>query len=143
MKIKLTLAEISSLFDELNGQIIDTKTGERGKGVLAHKLSIRAKYILNNELNKPLLDIVKSYEESRIELFKELGVEQDGQYVVAPENQQQLFDKIMELNAIEKSIDVPKLNAGEFYNIETENYFPILLDKVLTKEIEETPVIAL
>ena len=50
--MKLTLAEIVVLFEELNGRLLNRETGERSKGILAHKLSIRAKYLLNNELNK-------------------------------------------------------------------------------------------
>lgn len=145
--MKLTLGEINQLFNELNGPILDQKTGERGKGVLSHKLSIRAKHILHNDLNKNVIDIVKAYDESRIEIFKELGEEKDGMYIVAPEKQQELIAKIEELNSIEKNIEIPKLNAGELYNIETEDYWPILLDKVLAKEptksIEEAEIISL
>ena len=52
--MKFTLGEVIVLFEELNGRIINRETGERTKGILSHKLSIRAKYILNNELNKKL-----------------------------------------------------------------------------------------
>lgn len=134
MKVKLTLGEISQLFNELNGQVINQQTGERTKGVLSHKLSIRAKHILNNDLNKKIMEDVKGFEESRLELFKELGEQEGDMWIVKPEKQDELFAKVQELEAIEKSIEVPKINAGELYNIETEDYWPILLDKVLAKE---------
>lgn len=150
--MKLTLGEIVQLFNELNGQVTNSQTGERSKGVLSHKLSIRAKHILNNDLNKKIMEYVKEYEESRLELFKEMiaegkGEEKDGMIIINPENQQELINKIGELDTIEKSIEAPKLNAGELYNIETEDYWPILLDKVLAKEptksIEEAEIISL
>ena len=68
--MKFTLGEITVLFEELNGRIINRETGERTKGILSHKLSIRAKYILNNELNKKLSEEIKQYEEARLEIFK-------------------------------------------------------------------------
>ena len=59
--MKLKLVEISLLFDELNGRVIDPKTGERGKtGLLSQKLSIKTKYILNNQINRKLIDEKKS-----------------------------------------------------------------------------------
>lgn len=131
--MKLTLGEIVQLFNELNGQIIDQKTGERSKGVLSHKLSIRAKHILQNDLNKKLAEEVKAFEESRLELFKELGEQEGDMWIVKPENQEELFNKVQELEAIEKNVEVPKINVGELYNIETEDYFPVLLDKLLAK----------
>jgi hypothetical protein len=131
--MKLTLGEIVALFNELNGQIIDQKTGERSKGVLSYKLSIRAKHILNNDLNKKIAEDVKAFEESRLELFKELGEQEGEMWIVKPENQDELFKKIQELESIEKNVEVPKINAGELYNIETEDYWPILLDKLLAK----------
>ena len=132
--MKLTLGQTVALFNELNGQVIDQKTGERSKGVLSHKLSIRAKHILQNEVNKKISEKVKEFEESRIEAFKELGEEKDGMFIVAPENQEELFKRIEELEAIEVSIEAPKLHPGELFNIETEDYWPILLDVLLAKE---------
>lgn len=132
--MKFTVGEVVALFNELNGYVIDQKTGERSKGVLSHKLSIRAKYILQNDVSKKISDHVKGFEESRLELFKELGEEKDGMFVVAPDKQEELFNKIQELEAIEVNVEVPKLNVGELYNIETEDYWPVLLDKLLAKE---------
>ncbi len=132
--MKLTLGEIVALSDELNGKIINQQTGERSKGVLSHKLSIRAKHILSNDLNKKIAEDVKGFEESRLEIFKELGEQEGEMWIVKPEKQDELFSKIAELEAIEKNVEVPKINAGELYNIETEDYWPILLDKLLGKQ---------
>lgn len=132
--MRLTLGEIVVLFEELNGRLLNRETGERSKGVLAHKLSIRAKYLLNTELNKALAEEIKTYEEARLEIFKELGTLEGDSYIVAPENQVELIKKIQELESIEKNIEVPKLNVGELFNIETDDYFPVLLEKVLGKE---------
>ena len=135
--MKLSLGEIVVLFDELNGRLVNRETGERTKGVLSHKLSIRAKYMLNTELNKKIAEEVKHYEEARLEIFKELGTTEGESIVVAPENQAELMKKIQELDSIEKNVEVPKLNVGELFNIETDDYFPILLEKVLGKDKEE------
>jgi hypothetical protein len=141
--MKLTLSEIVVLFEELNGRLLNRETGERSKGILAHKLSIRAKYLLNNELNKAVAEEVKTYEEARLEIFKELGTLEGDSYIVAPENQAELIKKIQELEAIEKNIEVPKLDVGELFNIETDDYFPILLEKVLAKEKIEATILPL
>ena len=132
--MKLTLQEILRLFEELNGIVIDAKTGERGKGLLSAKLSIRVKYILVNELNKKLLEYVKEFEDAKLEIFKELGTLEDGNYVFPNESIEELNRQVLELLSIEKSIDVPNINVEEVFNIETENYFPIFLDKLLAKD---------
>ena len=138
--MKLTLSEIVALHDELNGRVIDQKTGERTKGILSHKLSIRAKHILNNDLNKKIVEEVKSFEESRLEIFKELGEQEGEMWIVKPEKQEELFKKIQELESIEKNIDVPKLKVEELFSIETDDYFPILLEKLLAK-VEEAKIV--
>lgn len=136
--MKLTLGQIVTLFEELNGRLLNRETGERSKGVLSHKLSIRAKYLLNTELNKAVAEEVKSYEEARLEIFKELGKQEGESYVVAPEKQEELIKKIQELESIEKTIAVPKLKVEELFSIETDDYFPILLEVLLGKK-EENP----
>ena len=154
--MKLTLGQVVLLDNELNGRILDYKTGERTKGLLSHKLSIRAKHILVNELSKRIAEKIKGFEESRLELFKELGKQEGEMWIVDPEKQEELFNKITELESIEVSVEVPKINVGELYNIETEDYWPILLDVLLAKpetktetkaegeaEKTETPVIPL
>ena len=132
--MKFTLGEVIVLFEELNGRMINRETGERTKGILSHKLSIRAKYILNNELNKKLSEEVKHYEEARLEIFKELGKQEGENIAVSPEDRPELIKRIQELESIEKDIDVPKLNVEELFSIETDDYFPILLEKLLAKE---------
>lgn len=145
--MKLTLGEIVQLSEELNGRVINQQTGERSKGLLSHKLSIRAKHILSNDLNKKIAEDVKGFEESRLDIFKELGEQEGDMWIVKPEKQDELFAKVKELESIEKNVEVPKINAGELYNIETEDYFPILLDKLLAKPVaeevkaEEVPVV--
>jgi hypothetical protein len=137
--MKLTLGQIVTLFEELNGRLLNRETGERSKGVLSHKLSIRAKYLLNTELNKAVADEVKSYEEARLEIFKELGKQEGESYVVAPEKQEELIKKIQELESIEKTIAVPKLKVEELFSIETDDYFPILIELLLGKKEEPKP----
>jgi sulfite reductase alpha subunit-like flavoprotein len=134
--MKLTLGQIVTLFEELNGRLLNRETGERSKGVLSHKLSIRAKYLLNTELNKAVAEEVKSYEEARLEIFKDLGKQEGDSYVVAPENQEELIKRIQELESIEKTINVPKLKVEELFSIETDDYFPILLEVLLGKKEE-------
>lgn len=138
--MKLTLGEIAVLFEELNGRMINRETGERSKGILSHKLSIRAKYILNNELNKKLSEEIKYYEEARLEIFKELGKQDGENFVVSQEDRPELFKRIQELESIEKDIDVPKLNVEELFSIETDDYFPILLEKLLAK-VEDAKIV--
>ena len=137
--MKLTLGEIAVLFEELNGRM-NRETGERTKGILSHKLSIRAKYILNNELNKKLSEEMKHYEEARLEIFKELGKQEGENIAVSPEDRPELIKRIQELESIEKNIDVPKLNVEELFSIETDDYFPILLEKLLAK-VEEAKIV--
>ena len=141
MKVKLTLGEISFLFDELNGRLLNNKTGERSKGILNQKLSIRAKYLLNTELNKKVAEEVKAYDEAKLEIYKELGELKGDNYEITPDKQEEFFSKMRELESIEKSIEVPKLNVGELFNIETDDYFPILLEKVLGKKEEKAVVV--
>ena len=61
--MKLTLGEIATMFDELNGRVVNQQTGERGKtGLLSQKLSIKVKYILNNQVNKIIVDEKKAFD---------------------------------------------------------------------------------
>jgi hypothetical protein len=142
--MKLTLGEIATMFDELNGRIIDQKTGERSKtGLLSQKLSIKIKYILNNQINKKLVDEKKSFDESNMEVFKEMiaegkGEDKDGQYFIPEEHTPELRSRLSELEKIQKDIEVPELDIEELFNIETEDYYPVLLEKFLKKE-KETP----
>lgn len=138
--MKLTLAEISTMFDELNGRVVNQQTGERSNtGLLSQKLSIKVKYILNNQVNKKILDEKKAFDESSLEIFKEMiadgkGENKDGQYLVPEEHVAELKARLTELEKIEKDIEVPNLDVEELFNIETEDYYPVLLDKFLSKK---------
>jgi hypothetical protein len=131
--MKLKLAEIAQLFEELNGKLLNSETGERSKGVLSHKLSVKVKYILVNELNKKLTEYVKEYEEAQLSIFKELGTQEENSYVVPAEKREELQFQLLELSNIEKFVEVPNIDVEELFNVETETYFPILLDKLLSK----------
>jgi hypothetical protein len=131
--MKLKLAEITQLFEELNGKLLNSETGERSKGVLSHKLSVKVKYILVNELNKKLTEYVKEYEEAQLSIFKELGTQEENSYIVPAEKREELQFQLLELSNIEKFVEVPNIDVEELFNVETETYFPILLDKLLSK----------
>jgi len=141
--MKLTLLEISLLFDELNGRVIDQQTGERTKtGLLSQKLSIKAKYILSNQLSQKLGEEKKAFDESNLEIFKEMvdegkGEEKDGQLLIPEEHKSELMSRLSELEKIEKDIEVPSLDVKELFNIVTEDYYPVLLEKLLKKEDSE------
>jgi hypothetical protein len=143
--MKLTLAEISTMFDELNGRVINQQTGERSTtGLLSQKLSIKVKYILNNQINKKIVDEKKAFDESCLDIFKEMiaegkGEEKEGQYLIPEEHTPELRSHLSELEKIEKDIEVPELDIEELFNIETEDYYPVLLEKFLKKEVSINP----
>lgn len=138
--MKLTLGEISAMFDELNGRIINQETGERSNtGLLSQKLSIKVKYILNNEINKKIIDEKKAFDESSLDIFKEMvaegkGEDKGGKYFIPEEHGVELRKRLLELERIEKDIEVPDLNVEELFDIKTEDYYPVLLDKFLSKK---------
>lgn len=134
--MKLTLNEVLILSEELNGRVINQETGEKSKGILSNKLSIKVKYVLNNELNRKVSELVKDFEDSRNELIKEHGEEKDGMYFVPQEKLPNFQKDLIELLSIEKEITVPNINVEELYSIETEDYFPVLLEKLLGKEVD-------
>ena len=133
------------MFDELNGRVINQQTGERSNtGLLGQKLSIKVKYILNNQINKKIIDEKKAFDESSLEVFKEMiaegkGEEKEGQYLIPEEHITELRSRLEELEKIEKDIEVPDLDVEELFNIETEDYYPILLEKFLKKETSTNP----
>ena len=143
--MKLTLAEISTMFDELNGRVVNKQTGERSNtGLLSQKLSIKLKYILNNQVNKKILEEKKAFDESSLEVFKEMieegkGDIKDGQYYIPEEHGAELRARLTDLEKIEKDIEVPDLYVEELFNIETEDYYPVLLEKFLKKETLNDP----
>jgi hypothetical protein len=134
--MKLKLIEIAQLFDELNGKLLNYHSGERSKGLLSHKLSVRVKYILVNELNKKLTEYIKEFEEAQLSIFKELGTQEENSYIVPAEKRDELQNQLSELSNIEKTIEVPNINVEELFDIETEDYWPILMDKLLSKTQE-------
>jgi hypothetical protein len=135
--MKLTLNEILILSDELNGRVINPATQQKGKGLLSQKLSIRVKYALSNEINKKVIEFVKEFEDAKNDLVKKFGNEVEGQsgvFSVPKEKLEDYYKDLNELLSIEKNIEVPDINIGELYNIETEDYYPLLLDKFLAKK---------
>lgn len=145
--MKLTLGEISLLFDELNGRVINQQTGERNNsGVLSQKLSIKTKYILNNRLNKQLVDEKKAFDESSLEIFKQMisegkGEEKDNNFIIFEQHTSELKNKLGELEKIEKDIEVPEIDVEELFNIETEDYYFVLLEKILKKEEPKVQIV--
>ena len=139
--MKLTLNEVLILSEELNGRVINQQTGEKSKGILSNKLSIKVKYALNNELNRKVAELVKDFEDSRNELIKEYGDEKDGSYSVPQEKVAEFQKDLIELLSIEKDIAVPNINVEELYSIETEDYWPVLLEKLLGKQPVELEIV--
>ena len=80
-KISLKLHEILTLEGELYG-LKNQQTGEvTSKGLLNEKLSLVAKFWLN-ELGKKVASEKESVEKLREELIKKLGTEEDGQIFI-------------------------------------------------------------
>ena len=132
--MKLTLLEVSILFSEINGRIVDEKTKQREGGLLSNKLPIRIKYVIQNELNLKLKKELEAMEKELMEVFKELGVQDGEQYTITGENHQEFLKRQFEITNIEVEIPVPDVDINEILNIETDEYWPILLDKLLKKE---------
>jgi hypothetical protein len=129
--MKLTLLEVSILFVELNGKIVNQETKERSGGVFSNKLSIRTKHVLKHQLNDKLAEEIKALDASVLELFKELGEVKDNQYFIPAHNRVEFLKKEQELNSIDMEIPVPNINIEELFNVETDEYWNILLDKLL------------
>ena len=132
--MKLTLLEVSILFGEINGRIVDEKTKQREGGLLSNKLPIRVKYVIQNELNLKLKKELEAMEKELMEVFKELGVQDGEQYTIAEDNHQEFLKRQFEISNIEVEIPVPDVDIDVLLNIETDEYWPILLDKLLKKE---------
>jgi hypothetical protein len=132
--MKLTLLEVSILFSEINGRIVDEKTKQREGGLLSNKLPIRVKYVIQNELNLKLKKELEAMEKELMEVFKELGVQDGEQYTITGENHQEFLNRQFEITNIEVEIPVPDVDIDVLLNIETDEYWPILLDKLLKKE---------
>ena len=61
------------------------------------------------------------------------GEEKEGQYFIVEEHVPELRVKLSELENIEKDVQVPELDIEELFNVETEDYYPVLLEKFLKK----------
>ena len=127
----LNYNEIVNLLVEING---DRK---KFKGILAQKLSLKAKALIHR-LNKIVQDEVKIFDELKLELFKKYGEEKEGQIEVSKENLPDFQKEFNELLAVEKPINVDtiwttKLTIDDFDKMETDEFYPVFL-KIIEDE---------
>lgn len=130
--MNLKLHEVIALYYELNGV---TKTGKEtevlSQGMLKQKMSLKTKVYLQR-LNKVVSEEVKLYEEAKQELFKKLGVEEDGNISIPSENFEAFNKELNDLLTAEKEINVSELWGADLKlehleSIETDEYYPALL----------------
>jgi hypothetical protein len=130
--MNLKLHEVIALYYELNGV---TKTGKEtevlSQGMLKQKMSLKTKVYLQR-LNKVVGEEVKLYEEAKQELFKKLGVEEDGNISIPVENFEAFNKELNDLLTAEKEINVSELWGADLKlehleSIETDEYYPALL----------------
>lgn len=130
--MNLKLHEVIALYYELNGV---TKTGKEtevlSQGMLKQKMSLKTKVYLQR-LNKVVGEEVKLYEEAKQELFKKLGVEEDGSISIPSENFEAFNKELNDLLTAQKEINVSELWGADLKlehleNIETDEYYPALL----------------
>ncbi len=130
--MNLKLHEVIALYYELNGV---TKTGKEtevlSQGMLKQKMSLKTKVYLQR-LNKVVSEEVKLYEEAKQELFKKLGVEEDGSISIPAENFEAFNKELNDLLTAEKEINVSELWGADLKlehleSIETDEYYPALL----------------
>jgi len=130
--MNLKLHEVIALYYELNGV---TKTGKEtevlSQGMLKQKMSLKTKVYLQR-LNKVVGEEVKLYEEAKQELFKKLGVEEDGNISIPSENFEAFNKELNDLLTAEKEINVSELWGADLKlehleSIETDEYYPALL----------------
>jgi hypothetical protein len=130
--MNLKLHEVIALYYELNGV---TKTGKEtevlSQGMLKQKMSLKTKVYLQR-LNKVVSEEVKLYEEAKQELFKKLGVEEDGMISIPSENFEAFNKELNDLLTAQKEINVSELWGADLKlehleNIETDEYYPALL----------------
>ena len=130
--MNLKLHEVIALYYELNGV---TKTGKEtevlSQGMLKQKMSLKTKVYLQR-LNKLVGEEVKLYEEAKQELYKKLGVEEEGMISIPVENFEAFNKELNELLTAEKEINVSELWGADLKlehleNIETDEYYPALL----------------
>lgn len=132
--MKLQLHEIIGLHYELNGITKQNKDGSTeviSNGLLKQKASLKVKVYLQR-LNKIVAEEVKLYEESKLELFKKFGDEENGQITLKKESIADFNKEHEELLTAEKDIEVKSLwstdlNIDTIAAIETDETYPIFL----------------
>jgi hypothetical protein len=130
--MNLKLHEVIALYYELNGVTRQGKETEvLSQGMLKQKMSLKTKVYLQR-LNKVVGEEVKLYEEAKQELFKKLGVEEDGSISIPAENFEAFNKELNDLLTAEKEINVSELWGADLKlehleNIETDEYYPALL----------------
>jgi hypothetical protein len=135
-KISLKLHEFLTLETELFG-VKNQQTGEvTSKGLLNEKLSLVAKFWLN-ELGKKVASEKESVEKLREELIKKLGTEEDGQVFIKMYDEvkdeegntvsRSLTSNFIEFNqeyekllSEEKDLEYRPFDLSELANVETE-----------------------
>ena len=147
-KISLKLHEFLTLETELFG-VKNQQTGEvTSKGLLNEKLSLVAKFWLN-ELGKKVASEKESVEKLREELIKKLGTEEEGQVFIKMYDEikdeegntvsRSLTSNFIEFNqeyekllSEEKELEYRPFDLSELANVETEGNLNVFFKLVKT-----------
>ena len=147
-KISLKLHEFLTLETELFG-VKNQQTGEvTSKGLLNEKLSLVAKFWLN-ELGKKVASEKESVEKLREELIKKLGTEEEGQVFIKMYDEvkdeegntisRSLTSNFIEFNqeyekllSEEKELEYRPFELSELANVETEGNLNVFFKLVKT-----------
>ena len=147
-KISLKLHEFLTLETELFG-VKNQQTGEvTSKGLLNEKLSLVAKFWLN-ELGKKVASEKESVEKLREELIKKLGTEEEGQVFIKMYDEvkdeegntvsRSLTSNFIEFNqeyekllSEEKELEYRSFDLSELANVETEGNLNVFFKLVKT-----------
>ena len=147
-KISLKLHEFLTLEAELFG-VKNQQTGEvTSKGLLNEKLSLVAKFWLN-ELGKKVASEKESVEKLREELIKKLGTEEEGQVFIKMYDEvkdeegntvsRSLTSNFIEFNqeyekllSEEKELEYRSFDLSELANVETEGNLNVFFKLVKT-----------
>lgn len=132
--MKLKLHEIIGLHYELNGITKQNKDGSTdviSNGLLKQKASLKLKVYLQR-LNKVVAEEVELYEDSKLELFKKFGDEENGQITLKKDFIESFNREHEDLLTAEKEIEVKNLwstdlNIDTIAAIETDETYPIFL----------------
>lgn len=131
--MNLKLHEVIGLNYELNG--LTKQKGNESEtvlqGALKQKTSLKLKVYLQR-LNKVVQDEIKLYDETKQELFKKYGVEEDGMISIPVENFESFNKEHEELLTAEKDINVSNLWGSDLTidnleSIETDEFYPTLI----------------